>query len=443
MGNRRLRDTVIAGLTLFAMFLGAGNVIFPPYVGVMAGEKWGIAALGFVLTAAGLPLLGTLTIVKLGGAPDKLCARVWPKMGMALNILILIMIGPLFAIPRTAATTTELSVLPFLPDGANVVMVSTLMSVVFFAITYALSVSESRVMDMIGGVLSPLLVLFLLLSIALSILRPIGSPDENLVQGSVFYYGFSSGYQTMDGIGSLVMSGTIAAFIAQRGYSSKEGHGMLWKAAVIAAVLLGSVYVGYAWIGASGSKSLQDLSSRTAMLSRASLMLSGRFGQLLLAFIIFFACLTTASGLTVTFAQYFNHLSRGKISYRLLCALVVAVSFGISLIGVEGIISLSGPVLEVIYPLCIVLIVLNLMGRRIKSDSAFRGAVAGTLLVCAVLAMRSIEPLKPLGDRLLAILPFGSSGFGYVVPALAGFVIGQFSSKPHSGLNKADSRTAF
>lgn len=443
MENRKFRDTLIAGLTLFAMFLGAGNVIFPPYVGAMAGDKWMLVGLGFILTAAGLPLLGTLTIARLGGEPDKLCVRAWPKMSKVLNILILVMIGPLFAIPRTAATTTEMSVLPFLPAGMDIKLVCALVSVVFFALTYILSVSESRVMDAIGGVLSPLLVLFLFLSIGFSIVNPIGAPAENTVEGSLLYYGFSSGYQTMDGIGSLVMSGTIAAFISQKGYSEKEGRGMLLRSALIAALLLGTVYAGYTWIGASGSASLRGMASRTAMLSHASLMLCGRYGQILLALIIFFACLTTASGLTVTFAQYFNRLLKGRLSYKQLCVLVVAVSFGISLIGVEGIISLSVPVLEVIYPLCIVLIALNLMGKHIKSDSAFRGAMVGTLLVCAVLAMRSIAPLKPLGDRIMDILPLGSSGFGYVIPALVGFFIGQFSDKPRSDLKKAKSRTAY
>lgn len=443
MNNRKLRDTLLAGLTLFAMFLGAGNVIFPPYVGALAGDKWLLVALGFILTAAGLPLLGTLTIARLGGEPDRLCARAWPKMSVVLNILILVMIGPLFAIPRTAATTAEMSVLPFLPAGVDIKMVYMLVSGVFFALTYALSVSEGRVMDAIGGVLSPLLVLFLFVSIALSILKPIGIPAENMVKGGLLYYGFSNGYQTMDGIGSLVMSGTIAVFISQKGYGEKEGRGMLLRSAIIAALLLGIVYAGYTWIGASGSATLRGMDSRTAMLSQASLMLSGRYGQVLLALIIFFACLTTAAGLTVTFAQYFSHLSKGRLSYKLLCAIVVAVSFGISLIGVEGIISLSVPVLEVIYPLCIVLIVLNLMGGRIKSDSAFRGAVAGTLLVCAVLAMRAIAPLKPLGDRIMELLPLGSSGFGYVGPALIGFIIGQIVGKPRSGLKKAGSRTAY
>lgn len=424
MEKSKARDTVLAGLTLFAMFLGAGNVIFPPYVGAMTGQGWMLAALGFILTAAGLPLLGTLTIARLGGEPNKLCARAWPAMSIMLIILILVMIGPLFAIPRTAATTMEMSVLPFLPEKFNAGMVGAAVSAVFFVLTYLLSVSEKRVMDAIGGVLSPLLVLFLFVSIAISVLKPIGVPPANSVQGNLFYYGFSNGYQTMDGIGSLVMGGTIAVFISQRGYSEKEVRHLLPRAALIAVLLLGMVYIGYTWIGASAGESLRGLTKRTEMLSRASLMLSGRFGQILLALIIFFACLTTASGLTVTFAQYFSRLLRNRLSYKMLCALVVFSSFGISLIGVEGIISLSVPVLEVIYPLCIVLIVLNLADRHIKSDSAFRGAVVGTLCVCLLLALRSLPALKQQGDRILALLPFGKDGFGYVVPALVGFVIG-------------------
>lgn len=444
MRNRKGRDTLIAGFTLFAMFLGAGNVIFPPYVGVMTGDRWIVAALGFVLTAAGLPLLGTLTIVRLGGSPDRLCSRAWPKLGTALNILILIVIGPLFAIPRTAATTAELSVLPFLPQSMDSSAALPVVSAVFFALTYFLSVSESRVMDAIGGVLSPLLILFLMISIALSIINPIAAPAESLMQNGIFYYGFSSGYQTMDGIGSLVMSGAIASFISQRGYGKKDGSRMLFQAALIATSLLGTVYIGYTWIGASGSGAgLRELGSRTAMLSQASLMLSGRFGQILLGLIIFFACLTTSSGLTVTFAQYFSQLSRDRLSYRLLCALVAAVSFIISLAGVEEIITLAGPVLELIYPLCIVLIILNLGSRYIKSDSAFRGAVAGTLLVCLLLAMSFIPRTKPLAERILAALPFGSSGFAYVLPALIGFALGQLISKYRSGLKEADSRITF
>lgn len=425
MKKNLLRDTFVAGLTLFAMFLGAGNIIFPPSVGVNTGSSWLIAAIGFVITGAGLPLLGTLTLSKLGGNADNISKRAWPRMGSILNVVIIVMIGPLFAIPRTAATTCEMSVLPFIGSSLDSNTVFIITSFVFFLITYLLSISQSKVMDSIGGVLSPLLIVFLFITIALSIITPIGTPAKPLVEDSLFYFGFSQGYLTMDGIGSLVMSGTIASFILNKGYSKEETKKMLPKSALIAGILLSIVYFGYTWIGASGSQTLGALiNNRPLLLSSASLKLAGKFGQILLGAIIFFACLTTSSGLTVTFAQYFNKLSNGKISYRFLVIFAVVSSFLISLIGVEGIIQLSVPILEVIYPICIVLIALHMLGRFVKYDESFKGALIGTFLVCPLIALDKFPTLKNTFDHIINSLPLGKEGFIYLPPAFIGFVIG-------------------
>lgn len=426
MKKNFIRDSFIAGLTLFAMFLGAGNIIFPPHVGVQAGAKWYIAALGFIITGAGLPLLGTLTLSKLGGNSDNICKRAWPIMGTILNVLIIVMIGPLFAIPRTAATTCEMSVLPFIGENFNKNTVMVITSIVFFALTFLLSISKSKVMDAIGGIISPLLVIFLLITIFISIFRPIGQPTQEIsAKGNIFYFGFSNGYLTMDGIGSLVMSGTIAAFIMNKGYTKEETKKMLPKCALIAGFLLGFVYVGYNWIGASGSETLKAFSdNRTLLLSNASLMLAGKAGQVLLGLIIFLACLTTSSGLTVTFAQYFNQLSKGKLSYKFLVVFTIIVSFAISLIGVEGIIKLSVPILEAVYPICIVLILLHTLNRLVKKDEAFKGALIGTMLICPILVLNHISFTKDFAASILSFIPLGNEGFGYLLPAFIGYVIG-------------------
>lgn len=426
MKKNFIRDSFIAGLTLFAMFLGAGNIIFPPHVGVQAGAKWYIAALGFIITGAGLPLLGTLTLSKLGGNSDNICKRAWPIMGTILNVLIIVMIGPLFAIPRTAATTCEMSVIPFIGENFNKNTVMVITSIVFFALTFLLSISKSKVMDAIGGIISPLLVIFLLITIFISIFRPIGQPTQEIsAKGNIFYFGFSNGYLTMDGIGSLVMSGTIASFIMNKGYTKEETKKMLPKCALIAGFLLGFVYVGYNWIGASGSEALKAFSdNRTLLLSNASLMLAGKAGQVLLGLIIFLACLTTSSGLTVTFAQYFNQLSKGKLSYKFLVIFTIIVSFAISLIGVEGIIKLSVPILEAVYPICIVLILLHTLNRLVKKDEAFKGALIGTMLICPILVLNHISFTKDFAASILSFIPLGNEGFGYLLPAFMGYIIG-------------------
>lgn len=419
----RRRDPLIAGFALFAMFLGAGNIIFPPYTGVHAGSSWVAAAFGFVITGAGLPILGAVAVAKVGGDSNELSRRFSITFGKVLNLLILIMIGPLFAIPRTAATTTEMSVLPFLPQGTSITIAFAVTSAIFFLLSYLLSISEGKVLDTMGGLLTPVMIVALTLLAILSFVNPIGTPVESTITEAPFYYGFTSGYQTMDGIGSLVISASIAMLLAKKGYEGKEKHRILLIAALIAGVLLGLVYFAYTWIGASGSSFLQGISDRTVMLTTAANRLAGVFGQAVLGIIIFFACLTTASGLTVTFAQYINKLTNNRLPYKVLVALVTVFSFAISQIGVEGIISLAAPVLEVIYPICIVLILLNLFDRFIKSDAFYRGAMLGTIVFSIFLLLKYIPGLADFANNVIKWIPLGGKGFGYMTTAVAGAII--------------------
>lgn len=424
MRNTRSRDRIVSGLMLFAMFLGAGNVIFPPYVGAQTGIHWGMAALGFLITGAGLPLLGTLAVAYAGGDSNKLCDRAWPILSKILNVIIILVVGPLFAIPRTAATTTEMSVMPFLPEGSNEKLIFVLVSASFFVITYILTRSSADGLDKMGSILSPLLVIFLFVTIIISIVRPIGIPVESVVTENLFYYGVRSGYQTMDGIGSIVLGGAVAYYIYNRGYQQKETVKLLSQSALIAGILLGSVYLGYIWIGASGSATLVQYTDRTQLLSQASLMLAGKFGQILLALIIFFACLTTSAGLVITTSEYFYEFFQRRISVKNLARIVILFSFVISLIGVEGIISLSIPILEVIYPLVVVLILLNIFSRFIKSDHAFKGALLATIFILPLYLMLTIPSTKTLAEAVKVKLPLGGTGFAYIPFALMGYFLG-------------------
>lgn len=429
MRNTRSRDRLVSGLMLFAMFLGAGNVIFPPYVGAQTGIHWGMAALGFLITGAGLPLLGTLAVAYAGGDSNKLCDRAWPKLSKILNVIIILVVGPLFAIPRTAATTTEMSVLPFLPEGSNERLIFVLVSAAFFLVTYLLTRSSADGLDKMGSILSPLLVIFLFVTIIISVVRPIGTPVESVVQENLFYYGVRSGYQTMDGIGSIVLGGAVAYYLFSRGYKQKETVKLLSQSALIAGTLLGTVYLGYIWIGASGSASLVQYTDRTQLLSQASFLLAGKFGQILLALIIFFACLTTSAGLVITCSEYFYEFFQHRISVKNLARISILFSFVISLIGVEGIISLSIPILEVIYPLVVVIILLNIFSRYISSNYAFKGALIGTMCILPLYLLLNIPSTKVLAEGIKAYLPLGGTGFAYLPFAILGLLLGHFWGK--------------
>lgn len=422
--SKRLKDVLAAAFTLFTMFLGAGNIMFPPYVGVQAGQHWFAAALGFVLMGAGLPLMGSLAVADAGGDSNKMFNGAWEWMALAFHIIVIIIIGPLFAIPRAAATTVEMGVMSFIPNEANKDLIFFISSALFFIITYVLSASESSVLDTLGGKISPPLVVFLVISVVISIVKPIGEPTARETNKNLFYFGVSSGYQTMDGLASIVLSGAVGGLLLKKGYSEQESRKMLRFCALFAGFMLCFVYIGYCWIGASTGDALVHLRSHTQVLSEVSYMLSGQAGKILFVLIIFFACLTTASGLVVTFAQYFEKLFNYRLSYKTWVRFAVAISFLISLIGTKSIIAISGPILESLYPICVVLILLNLMKKIVRSREAFRGGIVASVLF-AVLQLLFFLPLtSDFAGRIIAWLPLGKQGFGYIVPAAIGVFTG-------------------
>ncbi|MDO5022764.1 MAG: branched-chain amino acid transport system II carrier protein [Eubacteriales bacterium] len=427
--SKKFKDVLAAALTLFTMFLGAGNIMFPPFVGVHAGNGWLVAALGFVIMGAGLPLMGSLAVAHAGGDSNNMFEGTWKWLALSFHIMVIVIIGPLFAIPRTAATMAEMSVLPFMPESINRDWVFFGASAVFFIITYLLSASESSVLDTIGGKISPVLVLFLLISVIISIVKPIGTPTPRDTSENLFYFGVSSGYQTMDGLASIVLSGAVGSLLLKKGYNEQESRKMLSFCAVFAGLMLGFVYIGYCWIGASTGDALTHLNTHTAVLSEVSYMLSGQIGKIMFALIILFACLTTSSGLVVTFAQYFEKLFKNRLSYKAWARIGVLISFLISLIGTKSIISISAPILEALYPLCVVLIVLNLLKNKIPSAAAFRGGIIAAGLFSILQLSCNIPFVGEFSKQIVAWLPLGKEGFGYVLPSLLGVFIGTIEGK--------------
>lgn len=439
--RHRTRDTITAGLALFAMFLGAGNIIFPPFLGAQTGSMWWLATLGFVITGTGLPLLGVLAVSKAGGTADAISERVSPGFAKVFNTLILIFIGPLFAIPRTAATTVELSMLPYLPQFDH----KTLLYVgggLFFLICLGFAISENNAIDRLGKYLTPILAFFMFALIIISIVKPAGRPVAPVIQRNFFYHGFTTGYQTMDGMGSIILGGTVALTLMTKGYKDRELERSLNWVALIAGLGLGAVYVGFAWIGASGSGMLQGIENHTELTVAAVNNLAGMTGQILLSAIIFFACMTTATGLIVTFAEYFKTLLNGRLSYQALAVIVTILAYLVSTLGVESIIKLAAPILEVMYPVVIVLIILNMLGKRVKHRKAFQGAVFATLAISAIMALTFVPRTSELATGVLKMIPLGKEGFPYLIPAALGLLVGGLIEKKADAKEKLTTKSA-
>lgn len=420
-------DVLVVSFALFAMFLGAANIIFPPYIGALSGEGWTKACLGFILTGTGLPLLGVLATARAGGQPNDVPSRVSPQFSKIFITILILIIGPAFCVPRTAATTIELSLIPFLPTTWPTLPVMIIGCLVFFLICLFFVLSPGNALDRIGRFLTPMLITFLLGLIIWSVVRPVGQPvatDEAILKQGLFHFGFTTGYQTMDALASILLSTTVFSSLMAKGYSKAQTQKMMVPVALISGFFITVVYGGFIWIGASGSASLQSIKEFSALTVSAVHLLAGVPGRIILAIIIFLACCTTAVGLIMTASEYFTTLFKGKISYRTNALVLTAISYVISIMGVEGIIQLASPMLEVMYPAVIVLIVLNLFGQHIKGNEAFIGGMIGTLPASFLNVLRLYDPTRPMAERYLVFFPLGEAGFGSFIPAIIGALIG-------------------
>ena len=412
------KDAIVFGFALFAMFFGAGNLIFPPYLGMMSGPDWAIGFAGFIIADVGLALLAIAAASKCSGDINQMLSKVGKKLSLVLGCLIMVCLGPLLAIPRTAATTFEMGVAP-ITDSISPV----LFSVVFFGITLALTIKPSKIVDIIGQVLTPVLFIALLVLIIKGISSPIGEISQASQISGVFSEGIAQGYQTMDALGATALSAVIMVSIAAKGYKSdKDKMQVIMKASVVAAIGLVIVYGGLTYLGATVSQMYtKEINQTTLILDITSLIL-GNGGKIVLAVIVSLACLTTAVGLTSATAQYFTTITNGKVKYTTVVIVVSVFSAVVSNFGVNTIIQFSAPILGIIYPAMITVVMITLVDNKIKNKNVYKGAVYGALTISILELVSSMIVEIPL----LSSLPLASLGFAWVVPAIVGGVIANF-----------------
>ncbi|MBM3790190.1 MAG: branched-chain amino acid transport system II carrier protein [Acidobacteria bacterium] len=426
--HKSFRDVLLVGFALFAMFFGAGNLIFPPFMGLLTGSHWAAALLGFLITGIGMPLLGIMAAARAGGTVEHLAGRVSPLFSRILSIVIILAIGPLLAIPRTAATTFEMGVRPNFP-GAGAL----LSSVVFFSITLYLSLNKSTVVDKIGKILTPALLLTLAWIIIRGVLTPVGSIVEGTVPNA-FGRGFREGYQTMDAMASVVFAQIVIAALVFKGYGSvKDQVRMASLAGLVAATGLGLVYGGLMYLGASAGSLYGPQVERTDLLIGITHGLLGEFGKAVLGLAVSLACLTTAIGLTATVGEYFSTLSRGRVGYRTVCTATCVFSAVFATVGVTAIVNLAVPILVTVYPVTIVLVILTMMGSLARDRAVYAGAVIGALSTSIFDALSSAGAPVETVNRAILLLPFAETGFPWILPAAAGAVIGALLARAGLG----------
>ncbi|PSJ31504.1 branched-chain amino acid transporter [Peptostreptococcus russellii] len=423
------KDIIICGFALFAIFFGAGNLIFPPYLGVLAGDRWYVAMIAFLLSDPVLPILGVIATAKLGGRADDLGKRVGPKFAKLVGTIAILTIGPFFAVPRTGATTHEIFIRPLFPA-----VPSWLTCLVFFAITFYITLNPSKVIDIIGKYLTPCLLVILAFIVITSIVNP---PAEMVTTETtkLFTLGFKEGYQTMDALGSPLMAGIVISDLIRRGYEDRETQlKASFQVGLVAFVLLALVYGGLTYAGATVGQFFDGDTERTVLLIGMVELMLGNVGKVFMGLAVALACLTTSTGLTSTCGNYFSTITDGKLKYKHVVTVAVIISFVISLLGVDGIISIAVPILSAIYPVIIVLILMSLFNSKIKYNWTYTGAVIGAFAVSLVQSLNLASVMR--GGNLLAgptaaiqSLPLANFGFEWIVPAVACSVILTLISK--------------
>lgn len=429
MNSFKKSELLTIGFMMFSIFFGAGNLIFPPALGQAAGTSTPLAMLGFLTTGVGLPLLGITAIALQGGRYIELInSRTYPWFATALLVVLYLCIGPVFAVPRTGAVSFEIGIRPFLQE-ASLMVGQAVYTALFFGASYYLSLNPNKLIDRVGKLLTPVLLIVLAVLFIKAFATPLGTilPATGNYIDAPFTQGFQDGYQTMDLLASVAIGTLVVNAVRMRGVTDNRAIGRICLiAGLITVTLMACVYGSLAYLGATSAAVLGHSANGGQLLASAVSIFFSTAGNGLLAAIIILACLTTSCGMLSGGAWFFNQLLKKKVSYERLLLLFTLFSFAVSNVGLTQIIALAVPFLVTIYPLVIVFVILSLFDRVIGwRKSIYHWALNLTLVFALIDGLNAAGiHFHPLNQLLTAYLPFYKLTMGWVVPAICGTAIG-------------------
>lgn len=416
--RKEIKDILIIGFALFSMYFGAGNVIFPPFLGLQAGAEWINAFISYYIADIGLALLAIFAMLRCKSDIEGVIGRIGKLPSTILSSAIVLCIGPLLAIPRTAATVHEMTVMPIF-GNVNVVITS----VLFFLLILILCINESSVIDIVGKFLTPALIAGLIILIVKGIIDPIGniSPEPKITY--IISEGISSGYQTMDVLASLIFGVIVLKSVKERGYKTEKKQFLVTGASgIVAGIGLFVIYGGLTYLGATSSELFTGRISRSELVINIVKMLFGNFGTIIFAIVVALACITTAAALVSSTGAFFNDITKGKLPYKGIVIFVCIFSAVTANLGLDYIIAVASPILSIIYPSAITLIVLTIFGERIKNDNVFKFAALGALIS----SIMEILMVNNIACHFMMKMPFANIGFSWVIPTIIFGIIGNF-----------------
>ena len=412
----KTKEIYITGFALFSMFFGAGNLILPPFLGKNAGNLWSLVTLGFFITAVFVPLLGILAHAKLQGTLYDFGKKVSPTFSIIYCFIIYVICVALPA-PRTASVTHEMAIAPYF----NISSLFT--SSIYFGFVLLFALNRSKILNIIGKFLTPLIICMLLSIIFIGIFTAPETINQSTIK-TPFVSGLLEGYQTFDAIASVVVGGVLVIsmnFNKKATFDYKKE--LITKAGLIAGLGLLIIYTGLIYNGVLFSTTFNDDASRTEILTSLSNQTLGNIGSIFLSVLVALACFTTAVGIITGTADYFKGINNNSEKAFIITAIIGCI-LGVLMgqFNVSYIINIALPALMFIYPITIVLIILNVISDKYTASLVFKTVVLATFIFSIPDFLEFI-----IDDQYLIgiknIIPLANHHLGWVLPASLCFIL--------------------
>jgi len=412
----KTKEIFVVGFALFSMFFGAGNLILPPFLGVQSSESWGFVTLGFFITAVVIPVIGIMAHARLQGTMYDFGKKVSPIFS-SIFCFIVYVISITLPAPRTASVTHEMAVLPFFGTS------SLLTSSIYFTLVFVFVMNRSKILNIIGKFLTPLIIIILLTVIFIGIFTTSEVINPTTFK-TPFVSGLLEGYQTFDAIGAIVVGGVLVISMNfKRDATFAVKKELICKAGIVAGIGLLMIYTGLIYSGVLFSNTFGENATRTEILTSLSTQTLGDIGTVFLSVLVALACFTTAVGIITGTSDFFKEIFKNSQKAYTITAIIG--SFLGVLIGqfdVHYIIDIALPVLMFIYPITIILILLNVLPEKLASPTVFKFVVGITFLFSIPDFLKFIINPENL-TGIQSYIPFSEFSLGWVLPALLIFIL--------------------
>ena len=414
-----LAAIIVISSALFSGHFGVGDTIFPPILGRSAGLSWFVAAMGYgIINSLGV-LVAYLAVATQQQTLLQMSSKTLGRwFGVVFTTMSMLIIGPVFILPRVSSATHEMAVELFFPKFP---LWATLL--IFFGLNFLVAYNRAKVIDTMGKLLSPVLILFMAVLVLKGIISPEASAEATGMQHPLSE-GVLNGYNTMNALGAALFGGWVLKDMALRGIADKKEQAVnLAYIGPIVAVLLLLASTGLTYLGASSGFAYDaEIGILTVNIAEGLL---GIFGKAIFAVLLAFACFTTSVGLTSTAGDVFQELTGGKLKYEVTVGLSSLVGFLLGLFGLSTIIQYTTPWLMLLYPALVVILLSNLLPRFSRVKNAAAAGVVTAMLFSVGDFLSGLGLEGNIFAVLVSKLPLGDQGMGWIIPTVVVFALVQ------------------